>query len=208
MFTGLVEAIGHVVESTDEPAGVRLRIRPPAQIAGLDATNPSVQIGESVAINGCCLTVVASAEGVWEFQAGAETLSRTNLGRLAAGDSVNLERSLKLGDRLGGHMVQGHIDGTGEVLRIVRQDEWTTMWFKTTSALTRQMVTKGSVAIDGVSLTLVDVEDETFNVALIPHTLEMTTLGLRQIGDAVNIETDILGKYVEKLVARLPRGDA
>lgn len=157
-----------------------------------------VAIGDSVAIHGCCLTVVGIDDGTWRFQAGRETLSLTNLGHLQPGDVVNLERSLRPTDRLGGHFVQGHVDGVGIVAAIERSGEWTDMWFHVPTALTRQMVRKGSVAVDGVSLTLVNVEAERFSVALIPHTLAVTTLGRRNVGDVVNIETDIIGKYVEK----------
>jgi riboflavin synthase len=136
----------------------------------------------------------------WTFQAGPETLSRTNLGLLRPGDRVNLERALAADARLGGHFVQGHIDGCGSVERILRDGPWVTIWFRVPADLTAQMVSKGSVAVDGVSLTLVEVEAERFSVALIPHTLEVTTLGARVEHDRVNIETDILGKYVQKML--------
>lgn len=196
MFTGLVEAPGVVRALQPEGAGVRLVIAPDAAISDAET-----RIGDSVAINGCCLTVIDFVERAWTFQAGTETLSRTNLGNLRPGDVVNLERSLPANGRLGGHFVQGHIDGVGEVDAILHEGEWVTMWFRVPAALTRQMVSKGSVAVDGVSLTLVDVEKERFSVALIPHTLEVTALGRRKVGDPVNVETDIIGKYVEKLVS-------
>lgn len=155
-------------------------------------------IGGSVAINGCCLTAVEISGDELGFDAGEETLSRTNLGRLQAGDRVNLETSLRLGDEVGGHLVTGHIDAIGQVAARDDDGDWCTMWFTAPPALLRQMASKGSVAVDGVSLTLVDVTDERFSVALIPHTLEVTTLGRRAVGDAVNLETDVLAKYVEK----------
>lgn len=158
-------------------------------------------IGDSVAINGCCLTIVRIDDEGWTFQAGEETLSKTSLGKLSVGDHVNLERSLPANGRLGGHFVQGHVDGTGTIDDIQQDGEWTTMWFRVPESLTQQMVGKGSVAVDGISLTLVNVEPERFSVALIPHTLEVTTLGQRQVGDMVNIETDILGKYVLKMIS-------
>lgn len=192
MFTGLVEGLGTVRSLSPQGNAVELAIAPPADV------NEAAQIGESVAINGCCLTVVRSNRHEWSFQAGSETLSRTNLGALKSGDRVNIERSLRVGDRLGGHFVQGHIDGLGRVHRIHRDGEWVSMHFGIPSALARQMVVKGSVAVDGVSLTLVTVEAESFSVALIPHTLDMTTLGSRRVGDSVNLETDIIGKYLEK----------
>ena len=134
------------------------------------------------------------------FEAGPETLARTNLGELAAGDPVNLERPLVAGGRLGGHFVQGHIDGTATVVEVTGDGEWVTMWFEAPAALAAGLVPRGSVAVDGVSLTVVEVVANRFSVALIPHTLEVTTLGIRQAGARVNIETDILAKYVQKLV--------
>jgi riboflavin synthase len=196
MFTGLVDGRGTVAGVSPDGPGVRLEIVPPVAMTADDAAH----IGDSIAINGCCLTVVSLDGGRWSFQAGTETLSRTNLGRLRTSDTVNLERSLRADARLGGHFVQGHVDAVGTVEAIDRDGEWVTMWFRVPPQLTRQMVSKGSIAVDGVSLTLVAVESDRFSVALIPHTLEATTLGDRRVGDAVNIETDILGKYVQKLV--------
>lgn len=199
MFTGLVEGRGRVVGVTPEPQGVLLVIDPPAG-ATPEGPHDQPRVGDSVAISGCCLTIVALHRGTWAFQAGTETLSRTNLGRLRPGDAVNIERSLPAHGRLGGHFVQGHVDAVGRVEACDRAGEWVTMWFRVPERLTRQMVSKGSITVDGVSLTLVAVESDRFSVALIPHTLEQTTLGLRQPGDEVNIETDILGKYIEKLL--------
>lgn len=195
MFTGLVEARGTVYEMWLAEGAARLTVEVPLHLA------ESARLGDSLAINGCCLTVVGIDGRRLAFDAGAETLTRTNLGELRPGDLVNLERPLAADGRLGGHFVQGHIDGTGAVERIERAGEWITMGFRVPQALARQMVPKGSVAVDGVSLTLVDVEAERFSVALIPHTLEVTTLGTRRPGDRVNIETDILGKYVEKMLS-------
>ncbi|MEZ6063324.1 MAG: riboflavin synthase [Planctomycetaceae bacterium] len=146
--------------------------------------------------------MVKIADGALDFEAGEETLSKTNLGRLRTGDPVNLERSLAVGGRLGGHFVQGHVDGVGTVDELRRSNEWVDLWFRVAPDMTRLMVPKGSVAVDGVSLTLVNVESDRFSVALIPHTLEITTLGRRDVGDEVNIELDILGKYVAKLLDR------
>ncbi|MBW3542723.1 MAG: riboflavin synthase [Planctomycetes bacterium] len=195
MFTGLVEARGTVAEKMATGSGVRLVLDVPPELAG-------GRIGDSLAINGCCLTIVELDGGCWAFEAGAETLSKTNLRLLEAGDVVNLERPLAADGRLGGHFVQGHIDGTGTVESVHRDGEWVTMWFRVPESLAALMVPKGSVAIDGISLTLVDVERERFSVALIPHTLDVTTLGLRQAGDVVNIECDVLGKYVAKFLPR------
>ena len=206
MFTGLVEGRGIIFNIRSEGAAIRLDIDAPDQLLGNDDQNGGrkldgeCRIGASVAVNGCCLTVVEVRGRRWSFQAGTETLSKTNLGKLAASDAVNLERSLPAWGRLGGHFVQGHVDGLGEVVSIETDGEWVTMWFGVTDLLADQMVSKGSVAVDGISLTVVDVTRNRFSVALIPHTLEVTTLGTRQVGDLVNIETDILGKYVQKFL--------
>jgi riboflavin synthase len=210
MFTGLVAGRGFVhdvrPEGVDDFAAPR-GDDPGARSATLRLTicvpddfGPAGTLGESVAINGCCLTAVVIDGNRWSFQAGSETLSKTNLGRLSAGDRVNLERALPVDGRFGGHFVQGHVDGAGQVDRIEREGEWVTMWFRAPVALLRQLVPKGSVAVDGVSLTVVQVAGDRFSVALIPHTLEITTLGIRQPGDDVNIETDILGKYVQQML--------
>jgi len=174
-----------------EGPGVRLTICEESIVA-------RSRLGDSIAINGCCLTVVEIDGADLSFEAGPETLQRTNLGRLRAGDRVNLETSLRVGESLGGHFVTGHIDGVGQVERREEDGEWITMWFSAGEGLTRQMASKGSIAVDGVSLTLVDVEDARFSVALIPHTLSVTTLGQRRLGDDVNLETDVLAKYVER----------
>lgn len=196
MFTGLVEALGRVERVIEEDSGRRLTLAWP----GLD-TAVSLALGESVAVNGCCLTVVAAKGDQFDVQAGPETLLRTNLGTKAVGDRVNFERSLRVGDRLGGHFVQGHIDTTA-VLRERRTDgEWEFLAFTLDPAWTSLMVPKGSIAVDGVSLTLVDVTTDGFSVMLIPHTLAVTTLGALRIGDRVNIETDMLAKHVQKLLA-------
>jgi riboflavin synthase len=193
MFTGLIEELGEVVEVVAEPPGVRLVIREPRIAA-------DAKVGDSVALNGCCLTVVEVDDGRLSFQAGEETLSRTNLGESGLGHVVNMERSLRAGDAIGGHSVTGHIDAVGNVDRRNDDGEWCTMWFRAPAPQLQQMASKGSVAVDGVSLTVVDVESERFSVALIPHTLSVTTLGRRKVGDRVNIETDILAKYVQRHV--------
>ena len=191
MFTGLVESLGRVVAVIPEPPGVRLVVDSGGIAA--DAT-----IGESICTSGCCLSVVRIDGPRLEFQLGPETLSRTSLGTLAAGGSVNLERSLRLSDRLGGHLVTGHVDGLGR-LESRRQDgDWVTCRFSAPPTLLAQMASKGSVAIDGVSLTVVDVDASTFSVALIPHTLACTTLGGLAEGDGVNLETDLVFKYVDR----------
>ena len=191
MFTGLVQSLAKVTTIESDGPGVRLAIADQA-IAAIAA------VGDSIAVNGCCLTVVGIEQGVVSFQAGEETLSRTNLGTLSPDDRVNLESSLRVGDPLGGHYVTGHVDALGTVDEIHAQGDWSDYWFRVPASLTRQMASKGSVTVDGVSLTLVSVEAERFSVALIPHTLAVTTLGNRKVGDKVNIETDVLAKYVEK----------
>jgi riboflavin synthase len=200
MFTGLVEELGSVHSVVADGAGTVLTIEEPTIARDLP-------LGASVAVNGVCLTVVASAERTFSFQAGPETLKLTNLGTLTTGAKVNLERSLRLGDRLGGHIVQGHVDGVGRIDKRDRQGEWEFVWFTCATELTRQMIRKGSITVDGVSLTLVDVADGRFSVALIPHTMAMTTLGFKQAGDTVNLETDLFAKYVFKCLEQmaLPR---
>ena len=191
MFTGLVETMGQVHALEPRTAGVRLVIDAPAIAEG-------IQIGDSIANNGCCLTVVQINATLLGFDAGPETLACTNLGQKQVGDNINLERSACLGDRLGGHLVTGHVDGLGELVKREDDQDWSTFWFKTPPDLSRQMASKGSITVDGISLTLVDVTDAQFSVALIPHTLEVTTFGKLQVGDQVNLETDLLAKYVER----------
>jgi riboflavin synthase len=197
MFTGLVECLGRVDRVDEEGSGRRLTITWP----GLDAP---LAIGESVAVNGCCLTVVAASGASFELQAGPETLVRTNLGEKRAEAVVNLERSLRVGDRLGGHFVQGHVDTTAVLRERRTEGEWEFLAFGLDPAWTPLMVEKGSVAVDGVSLTLVDVTRDGFSVMLIPHTLAATTLGRLRPGDRVNIEADMLAKHVRKLLATRP----
>lgn len=199
MFTGLVQSLAAVAEVRDEPPGKRLTITAPDVAA-------RVQLGASVAVNGCCLTVIERDAQSVQFQAGPETLSRTNLGLLRVGDVVNLETSLCAGDPLGGHFVTGHVDALGTVEKLIQHGEWTDVWVLVPPSLVRQMASKGSVAVDGVSLTLVEVLDDRFSVQLIPHTLAVTTLGRRNVGDRVNVETDLLAKYVQKAFGPLPRG--
>jgi riboflavin synthase len=191
MFTGLVETLGTVRELAVTGAGRRLVLEAPILCDELT-------LGESVAVNGACLTVVRHDAVSCDFEVAPETLRRTNLGALRPRDRVNLERSLRLGDRLGGHIVQGHVDGVGSIDRKVPDGDWLFVWFRCPPELTVQMVPKGSITVDGISLTLVDVTADGFSVALIPHTLAVTTLGFKGPGDAVNLETDLLAKYVQK----------
>ena len=194
MFSGIVEKMGTVADIQSTPPGKRLIIRD-RQYA------EKAFMGESIAINGCCLTVVSIEADTFGFDVGPETLLRTNLGDLAPGDQVNLERSLAVGDLVGGHFVTGHIDGVGTLQERNEDGEYAIMWFRLPEPLTRQMISKGSIAIDGVSFTLVDVEKDRFSVMVIPHTLSITTLGKLPIGGKINLETDVLAKYVQKAVA-------
>ena len=191
MFAGIIEELGKLVELRAAPPGQRLVIDGPQ-------VSQAVRIGDSIAVNGCCLTVVQIDGSRLGFDVGPESLQRTNLGQLTAGAPVNLERSLVVGDRLGGHFVTGHVDAVGYVDQRIDENDWSTIWYRVPPHLTRQMASKGSVAVDGVSLTLVDVERDRFSVALIPHTLQVTTLGHKGPGAAVNLETDLLAKYVER----------
>ena len=194
MFTGLVEEKGTVRQLKTSNSACDLSIEAPL-------VSEDVSIGDSIAINGCCLTVVTIDGNLLTFQAGSETLGRTNLGQLQPESAVNLERSLQVGQRMGGHYVSGHVDALGTVDERNDDDEWAEFWFRVPAALTRQMAPKGSVTVDGISLTIVNVESDRFSVALIPHTLDVTTLGSRNVGDQVNIETDVLAKYVQAQLA-------
>jgi riboflavin synthase len=185
VFTGLVREVGRVASFEDG----RLRIE----------SSLAAAIGDSVAIAGCCLTVVDGDRRTLAFDAVPETLARTTLGRLQAGAGVNLEPALRAGEPLGGHYVQGHVDGVGRVRSTEVEGDGRRVWFDAAPELLRYCVEKGSVAVDGVSLTIAGVDDEGFAVALVPHTLEVTTLGSLAAGDEVNLEADVLAKYVEKL---------
>ena len=201
MFTGLVEGLGRIARVESESSGRLIVVQPPSSLlmSEPDLVLPT-KCGDSIAINGCCLTIISLDDGFWTFQAGPETLSKTNLGKLIPNEYVNLERSLPATGRLGGHFVQGHVDGVGTVDQLERDSDWTTLGFRVAPELSELMVVKGSVCVDGVSLTIVTVEPDRFTVSLIPHTLAVTTLGKRSIGDSVNIETDILGKYARKFL--------
>jgi riboflavin synthase len=187
MFTGLVQSLGTV----EEAAGGRLRVR-----ADLEDLAP----GDSVAVNGVCLTATEAAAGGFSADVMEETLRRSSLGRLGPGDPVNLELPLRASDRLGGHVVQGHVDGLGEVREIRHEGIARLVTVAADPDLLRYVVPKGSIAVDGVSLTVADLGDDAFTVSLIPETLERTTLGSAHAGDAVNLEVDVLAKYVERLV--------
>jgi riboflavin synthase len=194
MFTGIVEELGRVRAVTSNADGARVQIEATTVLE--DAT-----IGASIAVNGCCVTVVELGDGWWAADAVVETLRRTTLGELSAGDPVNLERPLRLADRLGGHLVQGHVDGTGTVrAREPQSDGSTLIRFDAPPDVMRYVVHKGSITVEGISLTVALMHDDGFSVAVIPHTLAVTTLGRREIGDRVNLECDVLAKYVERLL--------
>jgi riboflavin synthase len=193
MFTGIVEELGTVRAVTPNEGGARLEIEAHAVLD--DAT-----LGASIAVNGVCLTVVALGDGWWAADAVIETLQRSNLGAVAGGDHVNLERPLRLGDRLGGHLVQGHVDATGVVRdRAPLSDGSTLVRIDAPAEVLRYVVHKGSITVDGISLTVAAVHDDGFGIAVIPHTLAVTTLGTRPVGARVNLEVDMLAKYVERL---------
>ena len=198
MFTGIVEELGHVVSLAHGPDSAVVRIRGPLVTA--DAAP-----GASIAVNGICLTVVELDADSFCVDVMAETLRRTCLGELTPGSPVNLERALAVGDRLGGHIVQGHVDGTGTILARQPGDRWEVVTISLPGELARYVVEKGSVTVDGVSLTVVEPLEDGFTVAIIPHTAGVTTLGHKQPGDPVNIEVDVVAKYIESLLPGGPR---
>jgi len=185
MFTGIVEELGNIDSFAD---GV-LRISATKVLE-------DVSLGDSIAVNGCCLTVVAFGADWWQADVSPETVSRTSLDGVKPGDPVNLARAVRSSDRMGGHVVQGHVDAVGEIIA-----PWPDLKVRVPVELTRYIVEKGSVTVDGVSLTVVDALDDGFTVAIIPHTADVTTIGSRQPGDRVNIEVDVMAKYVERLVS-------
>ncbi len=196
MFTGIIETVGRVAAIDEEGEKTRLSIDAPA-------VTDALPIGASVAVNGTCLTVVAVAGGQIVFEAVRETLDRSSLGDLRTGSRVNLERAMRADGRLDGHIVQGHVDGTGRLRAIERRGDDVRFAVDCEPEFAALLVAKGSIAIDGVSLTLVQVEDAGFDVALIPHTLSATNLADRKPGDRVNLEADVLGKYVQKYLERI-----
>jgi riboflavin synthase len=195
VFTGIVRERARVAAVDGGGEGVRLELEAPETAAG-------IAIGDSVSVSGVCLTVTAVAAGRMTFDAVPESLSRTTLGALAAGDAVNIEPALRAGDALGGHYVQGHVDAVGRVRTVTVEGDGTRVWVDAPSELLRYCVEKGSIAVDGVSLTIAELDDEGFAVALVPHTLASTTLGAATAGGEVNLEVDVLAKYVERLIAR------
>jgi riboflavin synthase len=194
MFTGIVEELGEVLGWEDLSDAARLTVRGP--VVTSDAGH-----GDSIAVNGVCLTVVDNRDGAFTADVMKETLVRSSLGALRVGSRVNLERAVRLQDRLGGHLVQGHVDGTGELLAVTPDQHWTVVRVSLPAELGRYVVEKGSITVDGVSLTVSAVDREWFEVSLIPTTLDLTTLGRKGVGDPVNLEVDITAKYIEKLLA-------
>ncbi|WP_405809348.1 riboflavin synthase [Streptomyces sp. NBC_01520] len=193
MFTGIVEELGEVtaVEKLDDAS--RFRLRGPVVTEG-------AKHGDSIAVNGVCLTVVDLKEDEFTADVMAETLNRSSLGALTTGSRVNLERPMALGGRLGGHIVQGHVDGTGRIIERTISENWEIVKIALPAELTRYVVEKGSITVDGVSLTVVDAGTDHFTISLIPTTLALTTLGIKEPGDPVNLEVDVLAKYVERLL--------
>lgn len=199
MFTGIVEKLGTVIAIERRNGGGAIRID-----GGWDLTE--IGLGDSICVNGVCLTVSSLEGTAFSVDVSGETLRRTNLGDLRAGECVNLERALRLSDRLGGHLVTGHVDGTGTVNQILREGDSYRFQFAISREISRALVEKGSVAVDGISLTVSGLDQETFQVYVIPYTLEKTTLKLREPGNRVNIETDVIGKYVEKMLSSQREG--
>ncbi|NUT34956.1 MAG: riboflavin synthase [Hamadaea sp.] len=193
MFTGIVEELGEVVELTWKGEGARLAIKGP--LVTSDAGH-----GDSIAVNGVCLTVVENLGDSFTTDVMKESFDRSSLGALQVGDRVNLERAVKVSDRLGGHIVQGHVDGVATITERIPGELWETVRFTLPTDLGRYVVEKGSITVDGISLTVTEISPDAFAVSLIPTTLEVTTLGRKGIGDQVNLEVDIVAKYVEKLV--------
>ena len=207
MFTGIVEELGQVValehSAALEARSARLSVRGPVVVEG-------TRTGDSISVNGCCLTVSELSDGVFVAEVRAETLQRTGLGALAPGSRVNLERALRPGDRMGGHIVQGHVDATGTLLARHHEERWDVLEISVPDELMGYVAVKGSIAIDGISLTVVDVVDDAgsegtggrVTVSLIPETLRRTTLGLTQVGEAVNLEVDVMAKYIARYLSR------
>jgi riboflavin synthase len=193
MFTGIVEELGEIVALEPDGDSARLTVRGPLVVS--DAVH-----GASIAVNGVCLTVVDIKDDAFTVDVMKETLDRSSLAALAPGSRVNLERPVRPADRLGGHIVQGHVDGVGEIVSREPGDRWEVVTIGLPADLARYVVDKGSITVDGISLTVVEARDDAFTVALIPTTLELTTLGRKQAGDPVNLEVDVVAKYVERLV--------
>lgn len=195
MFTGIIQALGRIESLTPRGGAMRMAIAAP------DLDTSDVALGDSIAVSGPCLTAVAISPGRFEVDVSPETLERTSLGARRPGDPVNLEKALRLSDRLGGHLVSGHVDGLGEVLSRVERDNCVQFTLRAPQALARYIAPKGSICIDGVSLTVNGVDGAQFELLIIPHTLERTTLGALRAGSRVNLEIDLVARYLERLLA-------
>jgi riboflavin synthase len=192
MFTGIIEGLGNIVrfdKKISNHRAAKMKIKLGKIVKGL-------KIGDSVAINGVCLTAINISKDIAEFEMIGETIKKTNLGSLGSGDKVNIERSLKIGERLEGHFVLGHVDGVGIISKMEKQPNQIQIWTKVPKELSKYIIKKGSITVDGISLTVVDVLKDHFSVSIIPHTMKITNLSYKKVGDKVNIETDVLGKYI------------
>jgi len=200
MFTGLVEEMGIITESKDAGDGKRIQI-------SCEKVLDDLKIKESISVNGVCLTVIDRSDAYFDVDVVSETLKRSNIGYIKVGDKVNLERSLLLTSRLGGHIVQGHVDGTARIKSHIKGATGSTLTIELAAILREFVVEKGSITLDGISLTIAELRKEELSVALIPHTLETTTLGIRKKGDILNVEVDILGKYVKNMLSSTSEKD-
>lgn len=196
MFAGIIQGLGRV----EKISAVKENGKAAQMTVDLGRLGRGLKVGDSVSINGACLTVVKIKKGKASFEMINETMKRTALGSLTLGGMVNIERSLKVGDTLDGHFVLGHVDGVGKIIDKIKQKDQTKLWVSIDKKLLRYIVPKGSIAIDGISLTVVDVNSNKISVALIPHTIAVTTLGIKKKGDLVNVEIDVLGKYARKVL--------
>lgn len=195
MFTGIIEELGIIKAIRSQSGGIRLSVEGKVVMEGM-------KTGDSIAVNGACLTVTEFNSAVFSADVSRETVDKTGIGKFRVGDKVNLERPLRLSDRLGGHLVAGHVDTVGVIRGIINKEDAAIFTFEAPKEVTKYLIYKGSVAIDGVSLTVNEVMGSRFSVSIIPHTARMTTLGFKKIGDTVNLEADMIGKYVEKFTNR------
>jgi len=193
MFTGIIEHSGKIKQ-------IKRQVNSAVIVVDIGRLSDGVKSGDSIAINGACLTVTQIKGNEVNFDVSTETLSKTTIGELRVSDKVNVERSLRMGDKLGGHFVSGHVDGVGVIAKKETETGQCTMWFSVSEELAVMMIKKGSVSVDGISLTIVELKEKAFSVALIPYTLEETTLGFKQVGQKANIETDMLGKWVKRIL--------
>jgi riboflavin synthase len=192
MFTGIIEGLGNIVrfdKKTSNRSAAKMTIH-------LGKIAQGLKVGDSVAVNGVCLTAINISKGIAEFEMIGETIKKTNLGSVESGDKVNVERSLKVGERLEGHFVLGHVDGVGIISKMEKQPNQVQIWIRVPKKLSKYIIQKGSVSVDGISLTVVDRLKDEFSVSIIPHTIKITNMSYKKVGDKVNIETDILGKYI------------